>query len=380
MLLSFLQRHANLIAAIATVACCNISIGLTFQLNPLLLEAAGWSKRDIGLVVAMGPIGILLAAPIFPKLIGTFGNKLVVGVGIAVLLASLALFNMLPYAWWFVLRFFFGIALGLVFTASETWLMAFSDERTRGRVFGIYTSVLTFTFAIGPLLIPFTGIHGWLPWFSGIAFVLLGVLVLATIRPGEIKPPQEGHGIFAVVKRKPMLFAGIAAVTFFESMYIPFFVIFGTDHGRTLDMASFILGFGIVGCAVLYFPFGYVSDHVPRAKLVMVSAALAIVLSLLLLPAITHWSIWPLILALRLFAVGVYIVSFAMIGDTFRGESMLSAGAAVSILWGLGGLVAPPIAGMAIDQFGSNALPLLLAGVFAVFLAAFAASQRRVVK
>ncbi len=377
---SFLQRHANLIAAIATVACCNISIGLTFQLNPLLLEAAGWSKRDIGLVVAMGPIGILLAAPLFPKYIGQFGNKLVVGVGVATLLVSLALFNVVPYAWWFVLRFFFGIALGLVFTASETWLMAFSDERTRGRVFGIYTSVLTFTFAIGPLLIPFTGIHGWLPWLSGIAFVLLGVIVLATIRPGEIKPPPEGHGIFGVVKQKPMLFAGIAAVTFFESMFIPFFVIFGTEHGRTLDMASFILGFGIVGCAVLYFPFGCVSDHMPRAKLVMISAAVAIVLSLLMLPAITHWSIWPLILTLRLFAVGVYIVSFAMIGDTFKGASMLSAGAAVSILWGIGGLVAPPVAGMAIDQFGSNALPVLLAGVFAVFLIAFAASQRQVVK
>ena len=53
------QNTATLIASIAAIASCDISIGLTFQLNPLLPEQMGWSATMIGLVSAMGPLGIL---------------------------------------------------------------------------------------------------------------------------------------------------------------------------------------------------------------------------------------------------------------------------------------------------------------------------------
>ena len=136
-----------------------------------------------------------------------------------------------------------------------------------------------------------------------------------------------------------------------------------------------MLGFGIVGCAALYFPFGYVSDHMSRPKLVLISVMLTILFSILMIPAINHWSIWPVTLALRLFAIGVYIVCFTLIGDTFKGHSMLSAGAAVSMLWGFGGLVGPPIAGAAIDQFGVDAMPITLAAIYAIMLLALGANK-----
>ena len=369
------QNTANLIAAISTVACCDISIGLTFQLNPLLLEQMGWSATLIGLVSAMGPLGILVSSPFFPAIISRFGNSKVIGSSLMMMLLSLGLFNLVPPLWWFPLRFIFGLALGLAFTASETWIMTMTEESNRGRVFGIYTSVLTFSFAVGPLIIPFTGINGWLPWVTGMSFVGLGILILLCVKPSEVKPPEGGHGMIEVVRQQPLLFAGIAAITLFEGIYIPFFVIFGTHHGLSLNLASFMLGFGIVACAILYFPFGYVADHMSRSKLVLISVVLTIALSLLMIPTITHWSIWPITLALRLFAVGVYIVFFAMIGDTFKGRSMLSAGAAVSMLWGIGGLVGPPIAGAAIDQFGVDAMPVCLAAIYVVMLFAMALNK-----
>ena len=291
------------------------------------------------------------------------------------MLVSLSLFNVVPPIWWFPLRFVFGLAIGSAFTASETWIMTLTNETNRGRIFGIYTSVLTFSFAIGPLIIPFTGINGWWPWLTGMGFVTIGLIICYLIKPIEIKPPEEGHGMIEVVRQQPLLFAGIAAVTFFESIYIPFFVIFGKHHGLELNFASFLLGFGIVGCALLYFPFGYVSDHMSRPKLFLISTVLTIILSLLMIPTITHWSIWPITLALRLFAVGVYMIGFTLIGDTFKGRSMLSAGAAVSMLWGVGGLAGPPIAGAAIDQFGVDAMPITLAAIYAIMLLALGANK-----
>ena len=374
------QNTLNLIAAIVTAACCDISIGLTFQLNPLLLEQLHWSATAIGLVSAMGPLGIVISSPFFATAIAKWGNQIVIGASLLTMFVSLGLFNLVSPIWWFPLRFIFGLGIGSLFTASETWIMVLTNEQNRGRVFGVYTSVLTFSFAVGPLIIPFTGINGWLPWLTGMGFVALGAIILLVVKPTELKPPETGHGMIEVMRQQPLLFAGIAAVTFFESIYIPFFVIFGEHHGLSLNLASFMLGFGIVGCAALYFPFGYVSDHMSRPTLVLISVFMTILFSLLMIPAINHWSIWPVTLVLRLFAIGVYIVCFTLIGGTFKGRSMLSAGAAVSMLWGVGGLAGPPIAGAAIDRFGVDAMPVTLAVIYFILLIALASQKWKLVR
>jgi MFS family permease len=375
----FSQKSADLVAAIVTAACCDISIGLTFQLNPLLLQQLHWSATAIGLVSAMGPLGIIVSSPFFASAISKWGNTKVIGLALLLMFVSLGLFPLVTPIWWFPLRFIFGLSIGALFTAGETWIMVLTTEQNRGRIFGIYTSVLTFSFAVGPLIIPFTGINGFLPWATGMGFVALGGFVLFIVKPSEVTNIETGHGMLAVVRQQPLLFAAIGAVTFFESVYIPFFVIFGEAHGLSLNFASFLLGFGIVGCAVLYFPFGYVSDHMSRPKLLIISVVLSIVLSLLMIPSILHWSIWPITLALRLFAIGVYMVSFTVIGDIFKGRSMLNAGAAVSMLWGIGGLAAPPVAGVAIDQFGVDAMPVCLAAIFAIMLVALALNRWKLV-
>ena len=82
----------------------------------------------------------------------------------------------------------------------------------------------------------------------------------------------------------------------------------------------------------------------------------------------------------RVFAIGVYIVCFTLIGDAFKGRSMLSAGAAVSMLWGVGGLIGPPIAGLAIDRFGVDAMPITLAAIFAIMLLALAVNKWQLVR
>jgi MFS family permease len=366
---------ANLVAAIATVACCNICIGLTFQLNPLLLEQAGWSKATIGAVVAMGPLGVLITSWQFPQLVKHFGHKKIIAAAIIGLLGSLLTFNAVAFEMWFLVRFVFGAAIALLFTASEAWLLSFSTDENRGRVFGFYTTVLTMTFAVGPLVIPFTGINGWLPWLTGAAFILPGLLILMLVKPGHIQVSEETHGIFGVMRKEPLLFAAILSFTLFEAVQIPFFAIFGAGRGVGLNEASRILGFGIVTCALLYYPFGLLSDRLDRTKLEMVSAFLTVALSLLLIPAITHWSVWPLNVALRLFAIGPYIIAFAIIGARFKGAEMLSAAAGVSMLWGVGGLIGPPVTGFAIDQFGVNAMPIILALIFLLLIFGFVANR-----
>ena len=174
-------RYGNLVAAIATIASCDIAMGFTFQLLPLLMEMQHIPAWIIGLNTAMGPIGILLAGPILPRIISRFGPKRVAYICVVFIMTALALFKLLPSLYvWFPLRFL-GIATGALFTISEAWILTFAGAGSRGRVMGIYTSVMAVSFSLGPFALPFTGTTGWLPWLIGITCLGLSILPLTLV-------------------------------------------------------------------------------------------------------------------------------------------------------------------------------------------------------
>src|SRR6476469_1976329 len=102
------SRIGRIVAALATVGACDIAFGLTLQLIPLLMNERGWPAWAIGLNSAMGPIGILMAGPFLPRIIGRVGTRRIVLIIVAVLSISLAAISSLPVWMWFPLRFFFG--------------------------------------------------------------------------------------------------------------------------------------------------------------------------------------------------------------------------------------------------------------------------------
>src|SRR6185312_8453398 len=65
----------NVVAACAAVCVFTISLGEAFPLLSLKLEAWGIDPKIIGLNSATGPLGILLAGLVIPRLSHTFGPK-----------------------------------------------------------------------------------------------------------------------------------------------------------------------------------------------------------------------------------------------------------------------------------------------------------------
>lgn len=375
-------RYGNLVAAIAAVGSCDIALGLTLQLLPLLMEREGVPAWMIGLNAAMGPIGILAAGPFLPRLIGNTGTKRSAFIVIAVLIATLLAIKAAPYFWmWFPLRLVFGISTGALFTISEAWVLTFAGETNRGRVMGLYTSVLAITFSVGPLIIPWTGIEGWMPWAIGIFCIVLSALPIAFVKVDSDAFRQDGGGgFFAFVAKAPLLLFAVCAATLFDNVFISFFTIFGLRHGVDLDVASRILGVGIIGNVLMFYPMGWLADHWSRRGVIILTASLAVLLSLSLIVLIDHWLIWPGIVLLSSSAFGVYVVALATMGDSFRGPDVIAGSAAFAAMWGVGGLLGPPIAGAAIDAFGINAMPVTLASFYVILLAGLAFSGGKLVR
>ena len=371
----------TLVAALATVGVCDVAFGLTLQLQPLLMDALGIPAWLIGINTAAGALGVLLAGPILPRLIARAGARRVAFFSILTIIVCLTAMALLPPPWWwFFFRFFMGAAIGSLFTVSEAWILTIATDETRGRLMGLYTSVLSVTFAVGPSILPFTGIQGLLPWLICIVFVCGGLIPLAVVKVREASEDGEHGNIFNVLGRAPLLFACIGAATIFDSVIISFFSIFAQRNGLSLGEASSMLSAGIVSGVVCFYPIGLWADRWSKNGVVIVCTVATIVAALLLTPAIRSLFIWPLVMLIFNGAFGVYVVGLALMGDVFKGKDMVAASATTAAMWGVGGIVGPPIAGRIIDSFGINSFPLVLAGFYGLLLLGLLLQGGRVAK
>ncbi|MFO1034179.1 MAG: MFS transporter [Hyphomicrobiales bacterium] len=376
---SFFQRNATIIAAITALACCNIAFGLLVQLVPLSLDARGLPASTIGLNTAMGQAGVFITGFSLPFLYSRVQGKQIVLSAIVLLLVAFLAFALLDPVWpWHVARFACGLAVAALFTTSETWIQTEAGHARRGRIMGIYMTVLTSTFGVGPFLISWLGIEGFRPWGAAIACFVAGLIAMLAIRVNEAAVGEKPAGFLRVLKQAPMIFVCVGVTTLFEAVMLSFIAIFALRHGFTQGGAAQLIGVGIAGCVALFYPIGQLSDRWSRSGTVILCAAVATLGSFALLPTISSVLVWPLIVLQRAGAFGVYGVGLTSVGDTFQGAELVSASALVAILWGLGGIIGPPAAGKIIDLYGVDTLPIMLGLCYLTVLAGLIITRGRV--
>jgi hypothetical protein len=65
-------------------------------------------------------------------------------------------------------------------------------------------------------------------------------------------------------------------------------------------------------------------------------------------------------------AFGTYTVAMIDLGDRFTGALLLAGNSAFGVMWGIGGIIGPAVAGVTMDLIGSEGLPLTLGALFAI--------------
>ena len=185
---------AAMAGIIATVTVFAVAQGLTYPLLSFILERQETTPSLIGLSAAMTPLGFIVSAPFVPALARRVG-----GARLAILCSMQAALTLVAIAWtqdiwaWMPLRFLLGFFANPLYVISETWLISITPAPRRGRIMGLYSSIVSGGFAIGPLSLGLVGTEGWPPFMVGIvAFLLCGLILLAVV-PRLPKMPHEGE-------------------------------------------------------------------------------------------------------------------------------------------------------------------------------------------
>jgi MFS family permease len=363
----------------ATVTVFAISQGLSYPLLSFILQRQGVSPGMIGLSAAMTPLGFIVSSLVVPALTNRFGAG---RVAVACALTAGTLLGLIGWQqniWlWFPLRFLLGFFANPLYVISETWLLAVTPAAKRGRIMGVYTSMISAGFAMGPLTLALVGTEGWPPFAVGVsAFALCAMsLVLVLPRLPDISG-DHGTSVLAFARLAPLMLLAVFTAAAFEQVLMSLISVYGTAYGSAEERMSLLLTVFIAGNIALQIPFGAIAERIGALNMMLFCAlcglAGAFLLPLLFLTPL----IWPLAFFWGAVAFGVYTMALLMLGERFSGSMLITGNSAFALFWGLGGIVGPPVTGSAMTQLGPQGLPLTLGLICTVLCTALIIARSR---
>ncbi|MDI4658629.1 MFS transporter [Xanthobacter autotrophicus] len=373
--LGHMSRTASIAAAISAITVVGVGISLSIPLLALELEVRGISSTWIGVNTAVAGVATILTAPFVPMLVRKVGLRALLVGAIALAAASLVGFKAAPsFLMWFPLRFTFGAALCILFAVSEFWINALAPPHRRGLIMGVYATALSLGAALGPAILSMLGASGWAPYLAGAAVLCLGAIPILLAR--GITPrihSDDHHGVLTFVLRSPS--AVLAALVFgaIETAVMTFLPLYGLRLGLSETSASLLLTAAVLGNVAFQIPIGLVSDKVDRRILLLICSLVGAA-GALTLPFVAVSS--PLFLAMIFLSTGIvgslYTVGLAHLGARFHGADLAAANAAFVMLYSVGLIVGPPVAGLGMRLYNPYGFAFVICGMLAMYAAVVA--------
>jgi MFS family permease len=233
-------------------------------------------------------------------------------------------------------------------------------------------------FAAGPLLLSATGTAGAVPFLAGAAPLVAAMALMAApqVVPPALEAPEELSPV-RYLRLAPVAMAATMLNAAVETAGLSFLALYAIGNGWPEARATNLVSAMMVGAILLQLPIGWLGDKMDRLRLV----------ALLALIAAAGASIWPLVLGDPRLAfavvfvwggafIGIYTLMLTIVGSRFAGAELVGIYAVMGLIWGVGALVGPVLAGVAMDAF-RHGLPLFVALACLLFLASLRTGASR---
>ncbi|NMM38008.1 MAG: MFS transporter [Glaciimonas sp.] len=369
----------DFLALTVSVAVVGLGLGATLPLTALALDQRGLGNHIVGLMTALGALGILAVVPFVAGWVARLGprNSMIGAVAVAAL-STILMQTSTHLIYWSVLRFIFGAALGVLFTVGEAWVNKLAPDGSRGRVVALYATTFTLFQLIGPALVALLSDRIAWPFAACGALFLLSIPGLALMSNRSHTIEDEPKADWKIVApRMPVIILGTAFFALFDALALSLLPLFGMRHGISVEQALLSASVMLIGNTTLQFPLGWLADRIGRAHVHM-GCGLAACLLLPLMPlAVTlPWLWWTLLYVLGGAAGGIYVLSLVACGERFSGQRLVAATAIINATWGVSGSGGPLLTGALMESIHVNAVVVVLWLGAAVFVASLLWEQR----
>ena len=354
-----------------------VDTSLYSALTPLLPHYADrfdLSRTGAGLLLACYGAGVLLAALPTGVWASRCGPRRAVLAGLLAIAVASVTFAFADSVWLLgASRVAQGVGSAATWAGALAWLVAAVPAERRGQAIGTAIGAAVFGAIVGPVLGAIADFAGARGTFSGLAVVVVAILIVAARYPDAAAEPQRLRAALPALCR-PRLLAGLW-VTILPALLFGTFALIVSfrlhDAGwRSSAIAAVFLGAAALE-TVMNPLLGRLVDR--RGHLVPIRAALvaSIGFALALAWVSTPAALVPLAVVGALAFGAFYAPGMAMISQSAE-HAGLAQGIAFGLMngaWAAGNVIGPTAAG-AISQAGSDAAPwLVCAGLCAATLA-----------
>ena len=343
----------------------------------LRLEEMTGSGLIIGLNGAMAALATIIMAGFIPRLMNIIPSRTLL---ITSFLLSAALFTQfanIQIVWaWFVLRFVIACFITIVFVVSESWINQIVSPDRRAFMLGVYGTALSGGFGIGGLLFTALGADNDGAFYLASLILMLSLLPILLLNgPQAEAPDKDGSSFKSILRAAGMAPAAIIAGLVFGALETLMFSILPV-YGERMDLSHALIGMLVfsvaMGGIIFQIPIGWLADRTGLRRTLLWLAAITTITPILIWLAGTYLpALMGLIFIQAGLAAGFYVIGLSLLGERFTGGAITAANAGIILAYGTGSLIAPPLAGGAMDLIGPPGLMLvlsLLSGSFLIFL------------
>lgn len=355
-----------------------------FMLMPLLLlrlKDGGVSTSLAGLFAASGWVGIFVVTPFASAITQRLGRRPTLWLSALIpVIATTGFLFTDSLAAWFVFEFVAGLASGLRWVLAEAVVAEFAPPHQRGRMVGLFETMVGTTFVIGPALLALVG-----PASPAALWLVLGFLVLGLLGSLWIPrlPPADDahearvglHGVWHALRAHPLIMTVGFVGGFFESGLTSILPLYGLALGMGATAAALLVSASGLGSALMMLPAGMAADRLALrpgrggahgARLTILHAcALLTLLATLLIPLVAGA---PWLAAAVAFVWGgaggsLYTLAMIDIGSREQGITLVNSTAVLVLSYTLGGTLAPALGAAMLDWAPVVGFPALLLAV-----------------
>ena len=368
------KNFFNLVRVILGISLAGVVAGINLPLSTLTLKSWGITSSVIGMAASMMGLSAAIATPFLPRMVNRFGQIPVLRISLVVLpLAILALPLYQNLYAWFILRFIIGLAATNIWVLSEIWINSFAEDKNRGRIIAIYTSLLSLGFILGVLIMSFTSVETFGGFYISAALAIVVSVPLWSMNDiGDFETPKN-VSFFKFLSSSPILMGSSWMMGFLYAASAGLLPIFALPYlNEDYSAASRTVAWLATGELMLPLLIGWLADKYDKRNLMILLTFIAI-LVLFLIPVFFHL---PLVRILLLFllggvTMGFYVLGLTMLGEQFKGQILVSANASFIFFLSIGEIIGPPVIGRAMDLFGNAAFGWAMGVISLLFLSVF---------
>ena len=364
-------------ALLVGVTILALGHGLHGSLIGIRAAAENFDTATTGFIMSGYSLGLIFSAYLTPRIV-TYVGHIRVFAAFAAIVSTCVLFIPLWVnpLFWFAMRFVAGVCTSGLYIVAESWLNDASSNKNRGKILSVYMTLTFGAMGLGQLLLNIHDQSGFARFIAVSALISLALVPISLMRS---EPPSleatKGVSVVDIYRASPLATVAVFANGLGQSAFFSMGAVFGIGIGLSLPYISLMMALPPLAVILSQYPLGALSDRFDRRAMVTGLAFVAAGLCALAIPAsaISNFALIGVVVAFGAIALPIYSLVLAYANDHLSRDQMLGASSKMILLYGMGAILGPVLAGAFMRQFGAIGFMIYLmlvyggTGIFALF-------------